>query len=336
MREMPDQVPHPLRRFDDRFGITWRAVNLFKRIDLAKLGRFAAAYVKNVRFEAPIFIVGMPRSGSTMLFHLLRDSPALRALPTEGHDIWRMYHHPRYAGWRSDAVRQGEVRWGERRYVNSAFAASFGVGRFVEKTADNCVRTEYLLDLFPDAYFVVIKRDPCDSLNSLINGWRHPQGRYRSYYVPEELDIPGYPHRHRWCFTLIEGWRDLRSATVPEIAFAQWACYVDTIVAARQTIAPSRWLEVHFEDVLGDPQSTVRDVCDRLGVPFDAVLESKLQELLKSPVNALSPRGKDKWRAQNAEEIAALLPRVVPLAERLGYRIDPVTGNCEILRQAAS
>ena len=50
----------------------------------------------------------------------------------------------------------------------------------------------YLLELFPDAIFVAVSRNPCEVIASLINGWRDPSGRFRTYYVPERLRIPGH------------------------------------------------------------------------------------------------------------------------------------------------
>ena len=72
----------------------------------------------------------------------------------------------------------------------------------MEKTPENSFRVPHLLDLFPDARFLVIWRNPLLVLRSLIRGWRDPAGRFRSYFVSEDLRIPGYPHRRMWRFTL--------------------------------------------------------------------------------------------------------------------------------------
>lgn len=325
----PEQMPSLLTRLDDPYGIIWRVSNLLRRFSLTRTLRFAAGYMRRLHYSRPIFIIGMPRSGTTFLFYLLRASSQLGSLPREGHDIWRMYHHPRYAGWDSDYVGPGQVRFGERRFVKAFLYAYCGTQRFVEKTGDNCVRLPYLLDLFPDALFVVMKRNPCDVINSYINMWRHPQGRFRSYFVPQDLAIPGYPHRRQWCFTLIKGWRDFVDAPIPEIAFAQWSQYVEIITAARTQIPPTRWLELYFEDLLQHPDETTAALYQNLQLDPEPGMHARLEELLANPVNALTPPGQDKWRSQNAEEIQALLPRIAPLAQKLGYHIDPATGSID-------
>jgi len=320
-------MPGLLARFDDPYGIAWRIANAVRRFDPVRTLRFVRAWVNPPEHKAPILVVGMPRSGTQFLFHLLRESPVLGSMPREGHDVWRRHHHPRRDGWQSDRVGAGQVRPGERRFVNAWFASFTGGRRLVEKTADNVLRVPYLLELFPDAMFVVIKRNPCDVLNSYINMWRQPQGRFRSYFVPAALQIPSYPHRHQWCSTLIDGWRDLITSPVPEIAFAQWREYVERIVEARRIVPAGQWIEFHFEDVLAHPESTMADLYQRLGLVPDAGMAAKLEELLANPINTLSPPGHEKWRTQNAEEVRALLPKISRLAPELGYTIDSASGT---------
>jgi sulfotransferase family protein len=108
-------------------------------------------------------------------------------------------------------VGQGELRRGERRFVNAGFYVVAGGSRFVEKTPANSLRIPYLFELFPDASVVVMHRNPCDVINSLITGWRLRGGRFRSLRVPASLDIPAYPYSRVWSFVLVDGWLSSRS-----------------------------------------------------------------------------------------------------------------------------
>jgi hypothetical protein len=321
-----EQMPGLLARLDDPFGITWRAANTIRRLDPARTARFVRAWLNPRSHRAPILIVGMPRSGTQLLFHVLRESSELGGMPREGHDAWRAYHHPRRWGWRGDRVRAGQVQPGERRFISAWFSSFCGNRRLVEKTADNLVRIPYLLELFPDAMFVVMKRNPCDVLNSYINMWRQPHGRFRSYFVPAHLRIPGYPHAHRWCSTLVEGWQDLISSPVPQIALAQWSEYVNCLDEARRLVPATQWLELSFEDVLATPHATMKAVYERLDLTPQPAVDAKLAELLANPINTLSPPGHEKWRTENEEEISELLPRIIGPAALLGYRVDPSSG----------
>lgn len=269
-----------------------------------------------------------------MLFRLLRSSPYLASMPHEGHDLWRRFHHPRLSRWRSDSVGRGEVRWGERRFA-AAFISSRCeniASRFVEKTPENSLRIFYLLDLFSDAIVVVMKRNPCDVISSLIDGWRDPAGRFRSYYVPAKLSIPDYPHRHRWCFALIEGWRDFISAPIPDIAFAQWHEISKAIENARPSVPSSQWLEMRLEDLLDDPENELQRLCERIGIPNQPHLNRELRRLIEHPVNALSAPRFEKWRTRNPKEIQALLPRIAKVAPEFGYSVHENTGAFRIIR----
>ncbi len=132
-------MPGRLAWIDDPWGIAWRTANLVRRFSLRRSLSLAANLIHPVRFERPVFIIGVPRSGTTLLFRVLATSPELGALPREGHDMWRTYHHPRYSGWRSDAVGAGKVGIGERRFVAAYLASYIGrrQRRFVEKTPEN-------------------------------------------------------------------------------------------------------------------------------------------------------------------------------------------------------
>ncbi len=330
-RTHENPLPWLLRPFDDPYGITWRAWNAARRLSARRTARFLAGLARPPRYQRPVFILGVPRSGTTMLFHLLRASSHLGSLRGEGHDVWRLYHHPRSDGWRSDAVGAGALGRGEKRVVDALFYVAVGRQRFVEKTPENALRIPYLLDLFPDALFVVIRRNPCDVISSIIDGWRDPAGRYRSYVVPRDLDIPGYDARRRWCFALVEGWRELASAPVPEIAFEQWRQLAVGIDQARALVAPDRWTEIYFDDLIAHPAPTLERICGRIGIPLEPALESKMAELVAEPVNALARPGRAGWRDRNADEVTALLPRIAAAAPRAGFRVDPETGDAVAL-----
>lgn len=323
-----EQMPGFWGRIDDPLGIAWRIRNAAKRFSLQLGLRFAYGLINPPKYERPIFIIGAPRSGTTMLFLLLGASSQFVNLGGEGHDMWRRYHHPRWHGWRSDAVGKGQIGLGERRFINAYLYAHVGLGRFLEKTPCNSLRIPYLLELFPDAQFVVIKRNPCDVINSLINGWRDPKGRFRNYYVPKKLAIEGYDSSSCWCFTLIEGWRYLTTSTVPEIAFEQWRQFVEQLTAAKTLVPPGQWIEVWFEDILADPERASSALFDAIGVQDEPALSQRLRKLMDNPANALSAPEEEKWRKQNPQEIQALLPRIAALAQRAGYRVDAESGTC--------
>jgi hypothetical protein len=289
-----------------------------------------------VRHEGPVFVVGVPRSGTSTVKQVLEASPELCGTPGESHFVWLAFHHPRRSGWRSAAVGPGEVRFAERRFVDAFFYSRCGARRFVDKAPANSLRIPHIAELFPDAVFVVVRRDPCDVVNSLINGWRHPGGRFRSYYVPEDLRIPDHPHRRQWRFALIPGWRDCIGRPIHEVAFAQWDGISRAIEDSRPYVPPSRWIDLHVEDLGARPAETLAALCAQVGLAADEGMARRLEQLLEHPAGAMSPPGRSKWRRDNHSEIAELLPRIAAAAPARGYRVDEETGESEIDRPAGA
>ena len=322
-------MPGVLGRVDDSRGLAWRAALAARGVRPRLAGRFASGLARGARHERPVFVLGVPRSGTSTVKELLAASGELCAPPGESHFVWLALHHPRRSGWHSAAIGAGEVRRGERRFVNAFFHAHCGACRFVEKAPANSLRIPHIAELFPDAVFVVVRRDPCDVISSLINGWRHPGGRFRSFYVPDDLRIPDHPYRHQWRFALIPGWRDLIGRPIPEVAFAQWDAISRAIEDARPLVAPARWVDVHLEDLRARPDATLAALCGAAGIAADARVERRLEELLERPASALSPPAASKWRRDNPAEVGELLPRIAAASPARGYLVDESSGEFE-------
>jgi hypothetical protein len=148
--------------------------------------------------------------------------------------------------------------------------------------------------------------------------------------VPQDLSIPGYPHRRRWCFALIDGWRNYVAAPIPQIAFAQWAQCTQALVTARGLVPAAQWLEVHFEHLLASPDETLARLCEGISIQNTPALRKKLADLLAEPVNALSAPGINKWRREHSHEISEFLPQIATLGMGVGYLVDATTGDFSI------
>lgn len=299
---------------------------------IVRLARFLAGYARGVEHERPIFIVGVPRSGTSSLVQLLAGSSGLRSPPHESHNVWLTYHHPRWSRWDDAAVGPGQVRLGERRFVNSYFYTYCGCHRFVDKTPANSLRIPHVLEVFPDAVIIAVRRDPCDVVNALIKGWRLPDGRFRSFYVPEDLHIPDHPHRRQWRFALVPGWRDCVGRPVHEVAFTQWERISGAIEAARTAVPSRRWVDVYLEDLRDQPDETLSFLCERLEIANEERLAHELKRLNENPAHASSPPIASKWRHEHAREVRELLPRIAAAAPERGYLVNPTSGESEILR----
>jgi len=324
-------------KFEDPWGISWRIGNAIRRFSIRQMLTQSSAFIGGVSYAKPVFIIGAPRSGTTTLFHLLRETKEFAALEREGHELWRTFHHPRWSSWSSDILSAEDAHWFERRFANSFIRAKAAyyplAARFLEKTPENSLRIQYLLALYPDATFIVLKRNPGDVLNSLINGWRHPLGKFRSYFVPAQLTIPGYKPSHQWCFALIPRWRELTSTAIPEIALRQWVCMHEHLLDARARVPKAQWIELHFEDMIDPSMDALTDLCQSIDTALTPQLLASWKRILATPLNSMSGPGLNKWLGKNKHEILPLLPEIQHLSKAFGYEIFGTGENISIRRQ---
>ena len=235
-------VPFPLRR------AVWRVRRNVPRVAQP----LSLAVPRTQAPERPIFVIGCPRAGTSALLQLLLRSPELRSIHNEGHILWDCYHHPKDRDWDSDALGAEDVTERERAYIYLAVRMFVRNRRFVDKTAENCLRIPYLGELFPGATFLFLRRRAAGNVNSLIEAWK-ARPRFVKYRLPEPLEGLGEMSGNRWSFALIPGWRQLRSARLEEICARQYIANNEAALDAREGVDPSRWLEVAYEDLVASP-----------------------------------------------------------------------------------
>jgi Sulfotransferase family len=207
------------------------------------------------------FVVGVPRSGTTLLRVMLDAHPDL-AIPAETHffpDLIERWRELEAAGAPDDRLREeaialitGHPRWAELgveeaevaervgvgrptlaaalRAVGEAFAASAKKPRWGDKTPGYVVEMESIQDALPEARFVHVIRDGRDVAVSLAGLDWGPD------------DVAGV-------------------ATM-------WSRRIR--IARRQAakLAPDSYLEVRYEDLVLDPAKVLGAVCTLLDLSF--------------------------------------------------------------------
>ena len=173
-------------------------------------------------------------------------------MQSEGHILWDEFHHPRDRGWDSDALGAEDLTRREREYVYRAVRMCVRKRRFVDKTPESCLRIPYLDALFPDAAFVFLRRRAADNVSSLIEAW-HARPRFVKYRLPEDLTGLGPLSGDQWSFTLVPGWRELLGEPLEEICARQYVASNEAVLEARAFTDESRWADVFYEELVGDP-----------------------------------------------------------------------------------
>ena len=272
------------------------------------------------KLDRPIFIIGAPRSGTSILFSVLRSSDHVAHWPGEAHEVWEADHHPALTGWGSNALDAADASPETVERIGREFFLVSGPNkRLIDKTPRNALCVPFVDRIFPDARFVFLIRDGRDNVNSLINAWRTP--RYRTYQLPEPHSIPGVDPRW-WKFVLYPGWRDDTGGSVEKVCARQWVSSNEHALDAFADLPRSRWTKVRYEELVERPDAAIARVLSFLELPHDAGVMSRAAALNRTPINVVTPPERGKWRKENPAEIEAVLPLLAPTMERLGYSPD--------------
>jgi hypothetical protein len=263
--------------------------------------------------KRPIFVVGCPRSGTTILFRLLEAAPGVATIRSEGHALWETFHHPREHGWESNALGRDDVGRIERRYVAWAIRLLAGGGRFVDKTPRNVLRLAYLDAMFPDATFVYLYREGRAIVASLYERWIR-KGAGAPYRLPGGFAVEGLPEGV-WWFVLPPGWRALNGRPLEEVCAFQYVRSVEAMLEFAPRLAAGRLVEVRYEDLCRAPVPTLRDLLARLELTTPEELLLRAKEIVRPLPD------EPKWHSR-AREIEAVLPVIGPMLDRTGYRLE--------------
>jgi hypothetical protein len=269
--------------------------------------------------KRPVFIIGPPRSGTSLLFEAMSRAGELFTIGGESHRLFERIPglHPRAGGWISNAltaehgtdeVRDSLLNSLYTRVQDRTGARPTGSFCWLEKTPKNILRIPFLLRLFPDARFVLMTRDPRETISSMIEGWR--SGRFVTY-----RDLPGWSGP-QWSFLLVPEWRALDGLPLGRLVAEQWARAADAMLDAVDTLGPSRCVIARYEQLWRYPDQTLAEICSRIGVPWDNKVDS-----LPMSAHTLTPPAPGKWK-QNSSVIEEARELIDPVAARMAATIQ--------------
>jgi tetratricopeptide (TPR) repeat protein len=130
--------------------------------------------------QSPVFVIGFPRSGTTLLEQMLDAHPDFRSMDERGY-VYQLIERMEHAGQRypqdladlaqDDADQLRAIYW---RLVERTLP-ELGRRRLVDKNPLNMLCLPMILRLFPDANIILCIRHPCDVLLSCsMQSFRSP------------------------------------------------------------------------------------------------------------------------------------------------------------------
>ena len=179
--------------------------------------------------------------------------------------------------------------------------------RLIEKTPKNILRIPFIDALFPDSLFVYLYRNPRENISSIMDGWR--SSRFVTYRWIRGRHGP-------WSFLLPPLWQSVVAKPLADVAAFQWESANRYAVEDLSRLRPERWTTVAYEDLIAQPLTTVRRLCNFMGVVVDDALLARCSGPLPLSRYTLTSPSEQKSE-QNAAELAPVVPQMEPLAKRL-------------------
>jgi hypothetical protein len=286
--------------------------------------------------KGPVFVVGCPRSGTTLLQRMLDAHPSV-AIAGETHFMGRFWLRreeygdltidasfarllddivaiPEFADMRLDPDEyRCKARLGKRSYAAlfelllSLYRSHNSADLVGEKTPDHLVHAPALVEFFPSARFVHIIRDP----RAVVNSWRNVPWASTSTFENAEI----------WYKYMRYAWRFPKRI--------------------QQCI-----LTVSYEALVKAPAENLDIVCRFLGLQFEPGMlryhetDPRGVSVSREPwkITATKPLDTaklDRWRSELSPAMIAIIEGTVwREMKRRGY--DPQTGLARLLPAAAS
>jgi tetratricopeptide (TPR) repeat protein len=253
--------------------------NTRRQIDVCTPAFFAGRTGWGSGSRAPIFIVGLPRSGSTLLEQILASHSQVEGTHelADIQDIvtdlqGRDFDPPRYPGVLAEMQPEEFLRLGER-YLAATEAYRTGRAHFIDKMPNNFRHIGLIHLMLPNAKIIDARREPMACCFSNLKQL-FASGQEFTYSVD---DIARY---YRTYLELMEHW---------------------------DAALPDRVLRVHHEDVVANLETSVRRILDYCGLPFEQACidfhETKRSVRTPSSEQVRQPiyrDGLDQWRNYEA------------------------------------
>jgi tetratricopeptide (TPR) repeat protein len=233
-----------LKRAESRYRPEIIETNTREQIAACTPDFFAARKGWGAPRPDPIFVVGLPRSGSTLIEQILASHPKVEGtqelpdiqgivIDLQGRDP--DLDNPRYPGVLAELSREDVLALGQRYLATTRAYRIAGRPLFIDKMPNNFRHVGLIHLILPNAKIIDARREPMSCCFSNLKQL-FAQGQEFTYSVE---DIARY---YRTYLALMRHW---------------------------DAVLPGRVLRVQHEDVVDDLEGQVRRILDYCGLPFE-------------------------------------------------------------------
>ena len=200
-----------------------------------------------------IFLVSLPRSGSTLLQKMLSASPEIHSTS----EPWLMlpfanmlnetgalapYGHQVMVKAIDDMIellpnKKKDFYSAIEEFTKSVYSKTDPDGDavyFLDKTPRYYMILPFLAEAFPEAKFIFLFRNPLEVLSSILTSWKED----KLVLIATYLDLYGGPA------ALAKGYRNLKE----------------------------RSISVNYRELIGSPEAEIKKICEYLDIPFEQLM----------------------------------------------------------------
>lgn len=275
----------------------------------------------------PIFLISLPRSGSTLLHKLMATSPDIAttsepwiALPVaymrRRHGILTEYWQDSCADALDDVAahsKGGEqgFREAQARFIREIYAnlsAGCEARYFLDKTPRYYLIADFLKEAFPDARFIYLFRNPLDVMSSILKSWH--KDTFSPHLRSNDVDLWSGPELLAQAY-LRDRDRGVRVdyeelVTEPGAVLDRLAAFLDLRLPADTLDSFS---DIDFSGRMGDPAGGRRYdgiAANSVGRWTDAVSNPYRRAFLRSYIRALPNEVLEAFHIDREELLATL------------------------------
>jgi tetratricopeptide (TPR) repeat protein len=250
-------------------------------------------------YPSPVFLIGFPRSGTTLLDQILDSHPGIQVLEELPIIIQVRAFLEKQGGYPESlaSLSSEDIAKLRRLYFEIADKSTERIeGQIlIDKMPLNTVEAALIHRLFPDAKFIFSLRHPCDVVLSCF---------MQSFVLNAGMAN----------FLTLEG-----AVNLYERVMTLWRRY--------QSRLPLSVFKIRYEDLVDDMEGTVRELLDFLDLPWDDAMQDYHRHAQNRNINTPSysqvtqkiyTRARYRW-LRYEKFIDPLLDRLEPFIDEFGY-----------------
>lgn len=144
--------------------------------------------------------------------------------------------------------------------------------RLVDKSVHFALWLPALDQVFPDALYIHITRNPESCVKSMINGWQDPE-RFNTYLIPESLNL-GVAYKY-WCFPMPPNWKTYAAMPLQERVANQWVEIQNAIIGGlTRPKRENRYLQIKLEELSVNTKYCLGNIAGFIDVQWSSYFEN--------------------------------------------------------------